>query len=184
MCLFRKVCMPWCICGGQGTICGVWFFPSFHHVGPREGTRVVNLGTKYLYPLNHLAELLRNFSFLCVKNIPNPFYWLFGGFSATSAIGILWWYGNKKPFPKCICPLHPPTTPGLLPHTSQALILWFYSFPRPTLQLSPRSGNMWVCLSVPSTKCLTVLSVLLQMAIFRSFMSKYLLTINNTFAYL
>lgn len=122
--------MPWCICGGQGTICGDWFSPSFHHIGPREGTRVVNLGTKYLYPLSHLAELLGNLSFLCVKNIPNPFYWLFGGFSSSSAIDILWWCGTKKPFPKCNCPLHPPTTPALLPRTSQAPVTMVLLFPQ------------------------------------------------------
>lgn len=123
--------MPWSICGGQGTICGSWFFPFFHHVGPREGTQVVRFGTKYLYPLSNLAELLRNFSFLCVKNISNPFYWLFGGFSSSSAINIhIWWCGNKKPFPKCTCPLHPLTTPALLPRTSQALVTVVLLFPQ------------------------------------------------------
>lgn len=35
-----------------------WGGLSFHHVGPKGGTQVINLGGKQLYLLNHLAASL------------------------------------------------------------------------------------------------------------------------------
>lgn len=41
----------WCC---ERTTSKSWF--SFHHVGPRDGTQVLKLGGKCLYPLSHLAD--------------------------------------------------------------------------------------------------------------------------------
>lgn len=51
--LFLGFCMPWFVCGSQGTACGNWLSPST--VGPRDLIQVPGLHYNDFYPLNHPA---------------------------------------------------------------------------------------------------------------------------------
>lgn len=51
MCVCTYVCMNMCL--GLRTICRSHF--SLHCVGSRDQTKVVKLGSKHLYPLNHFV---------------------------------------------------------------------------------------------------------------------------------
>lgn len=64
-CMEGGMHLPWCACGDWRTY-GSLFFLSPHGCGDpptTNGIQVFRLGTKYLHPLNHLANLHCRFNF-------------------------------------------------------------------------------------------------------------------------
>lgn len=61
VCVCVSVSVPWTMCGGERTTCGIWFFSFYHGVGSTDGILVIRLDSMHvkLYCLSLLPVLKR-----------------------------------------------------------------------------------------------------------------------------
>lgn len=56
VCVYMSMSVPWTMCGGERTPCGIWFFSFYHGVGSTDGALVIRLGSMHVKP--HCPSLL------------------------------------------------------------------------------------------------------------------------------
>lgn len=96
-CMEGGMHLPWCACGDWRTYRSLFFLPPHGCGDPptTHGIQVVRLGTKYLHPLNHLANLHCRFNFYFLP--PNDHLFFFSCMSRVLYPGKKYSVRHKLP---------------------------------------------------------------------------------------